>query len=106
MMAERGIDLDHSTVHRWVLYFNPKLLDRFNCRKHQVTRKWNLNETYIKVKGEWPYLYRAIYSNGDTVEFYLRKDPGLARSAKPILAFLCPAKQLLPARSRRHQSWL
>lgn len=41
MMAERGIDLDHSTVHRWVLYFSPKLLERFNRRKCQVTRNLN-----------------------------------------------------------------
>jgi putative transposase len=70
MMAERGIDLDHSTVHRWVICFSPKLLERFNRKKRQVTRKWNYDETYIKVKGEWLYLYRVIDSNGDTVEFY------------------------------------
>jgi len=45
MMAERGIDLDHSTVHRWVIYFCPKLFERFNQKKRQVTRKWNLDET-------------------------------------------------------------
>ncbi|MNF07955.1 hypothetical protein D3C80_2082510 [compost metagenome] len=60
MMAERGIDLDYSSVHRWVVYFSPKLLERFNQKKRQVTRKRNLDEAYIKVKGEWLYLYRAI----------------------------------------------
>ena len=45
MMAERGIDLDHSTVHRWVIYFSPKLFERFNQKKRQFTRKWNLDET-------------------------------------------------------------
>ncbi|MFD1793216.1 IS6 family transposase [Ochrobactrum teleogrylli] len=73
MMAERGIALDHSTVHRWVLHFSPKLLERFHRRKREVTRKWNLDETYVKVKGEWLYLYRAIDSNGDTVEFLFSK---------------------------------
>jgi putative transposase len=81
MMAERGIDMDHTTVHRWVLHFSPKLLERFNRRKRSVRRKWNLDETYIKVKGEWMYLYRAIDSNGDTVEFYFSKDRDL-RAAK------------------------
>ena len=70
MMAERGITMDHWTVHRWVLHFGPKLLERFNRRKRQIPRKWNLDETYVKVKGEWFYLYRAIDSHGDTVEFY------------------------------------
>ncbi|MFQ0812368.1 integrase [Brucella anthropi] len=70
MMAERGIALDHSTVHRWVLHFSPKLLDRFNRREREIKRKWNLDETYVKVKGAWFYLYRAINNYGDTVEFY------------------------------------
>jgi transposase-like protein len=69
--------LDYSTVHRWILWFSPKLLERFNRKKRQVTRKWNLDETYIKVKGEWLYLYRAIDSNGDTVEFYFSKQRDL-----------------------------
>lgn len=73
IMAERGIKMDHSTVHRRVLHFSPKLLEFFNRRKRQVTRKWNLDETYIKVKGEWMYLYCAIDSNGDTVEFYFSR---------------------------------
>ena len=45
MMAECGIDLDHSTVHRWVICFSSKLLERFNRKKRQVTGKWNLDET-------------------------------------------------------------
>lgn len=53
MMAERGITMDHSTVHRWVQHFSPLLLERFNRKKRPVTRKWNLDETYVKVKGEW-----------------------------------------------------
>ncbi|WP_343316123.1 IS6 family transposase [Brucella sp. BE17] len=82
MMAERSIDLEHSTVHRWVLYFSPKLLERFNRRKGPVTRKWNLDETYIKVHGEWLSLYRAIDSNGDTVEFYFSKDRDLTAAKR------------------------
>lgn len=85
MMAERGIDLDHSTVHRWVLHFSPRLLERFNRRKRQVTRKWNLDETYIKVKGQWMYLYRAIDSNGETVEFYFCKDGDLTELDRPLV---------------------
>jgi transposase-like protein len=70
MMAERGIGVDHSTIHRWVVRFSPLLLERFNRRKCAVTGKWHVDVTYIKVRGEWIYLYRAIDSIGDTVEFH------------------------------------
>lgn len=81
MMAERGLSVDHSTVHRWILYFSPKLLDRFNQRKRTVTGKWNVDETYIKVRGQWMYLYRAVDSVGDTVEFFFseNRDLGAAK---------------------------
>ncbi|RQP14899.1 Uncharacterised protein [Brucella intermedia] len=71
MWAERGIAMDNSTVHRWVLHFSPKLLDRFNRRKRPVAHRWNLDDIYVKVKGNWLYLYRAIDSNGDMFEVYL-----------------------------------
>ncbi|KAB2950641.1 MAG: IS6 family transposase [Rhizobiaceae bacterium] len=70
MMAERGLSIAHSTVHRWVVRFAPQLLERFNRRKRAVRGKWHLDETYIKVRGQWMYLYRAIDSVGDTVEFF------------------------------------
>ncbi len=73
IMAERGIDLDHSTVHRWTQYFSPKLLERFNRRKRQVTRKWNVDETYVCVKDQWMYVYRAIDCNGDRLSSGLLK---------------------------------
>lgn len=64
--------------------FQPKLLERFHWRKRQVTRKWNLDETYTKVKGEWLYLYRAIDSNGDTVEFLFSKERDLEAAKRFI----------------------
>ena len=70
MMAERGLSVDHSTVHRWVVHFSPQLLQRFHHRKRAVTGKWHVHETYIKVRGQRMYLYRAIDSRGDTVEFH------------------------------------
>jgi putative transposase len=69
MMAERGISVDHATIHRWTIHYAPLLLEQFNRRKQPVTGKWHIDETYIKVRGRWRYLYRAIDSNGDTVEF-------------------------------------
>jgi putative transposase len=88
MMAERGLSVDHSTVHRWVVHFSPKLLERFNRRKRTVTGKWHMDETYIKVGGKWMYLYRAIDSVGDTVEFFFSENRDLvaagASFARPL----------------------
>jgi transposase-like protein len=70
MMAERDISVDHTTVHRWTIHYAPLLMERFNQRKRPVTNRWHVDETYIKVRGKWRYLYRAIDSNGDTVEFW------------------------------------
>ena len=85
MMAERGISVDHATIHRWVIRYSPELLKRFNARKRVVTSKWHVDETYIKVRGRWMYLYRAIDSNGDTVEFRLSERRNLA-AAKRFLS--------------------
>ena len=82
MMAERGISVDHSTIHRWVVHFAPLLADLFNRRKRAVTGKWHADETYIKVRGRWTYLYRAIDSNGDTVEFRLSEHRDLSAAKR------------------------
>lgn len=50
MMAERGIHIDHSTIHRWVMQFSPLLLERFNRRKRSTIGKWHIDETYVKVR--------------------------------------------------------
>jgi putative transposase len=85
MMAERGIAIDHATVGRWVVRYSPELLERFNSRKRRVTRRWHVDETYIKVHGQWCYLYRAIDSNGDTVEFWFSERRNLT-AAKRFLS--------------------
>ena len=77
MMAERGLNVDHSTVHRWVVHFSPQLLERFNRRKRAIGIKWHMDETYNKVRGQWTYLYRAIDSVGDTVEFLFSENRDL-----------------------------
>jgi putative transposase len=84
MMAERGLSVDHSTVHRWVIHFAPLLLEQFNQRKRAVTGKWHMDETYIKVRGRWLYLYRAINGLGDTVEFFLSKHRDLLAAKRFI----------------------
>jgi len=82
MMAERGISVDHATVGRWVVRYSPELLERFNRRKRAVTGKWHIDETYIKVRGHWTYLYRALDSHGDTVEFWFSERRNLAAAKR------------------------
>ena len=77
VICEQGIRLDHSTIHRWVVHLTPMLLVAFNLRKPGVTLKSNLEEIYIKVRGEWLYLYRAIDKTCATVEFHFSKSPDL-----------------------------
>lgn len=71
MMAERGIVVDHSTLHRWVIRLVPLLDKAFRRRKRTVGRRWRMDETYIKVKGQWKYLYRAVDTAGQTIDFLL-----------------------------------
>jgi putative transposase len=72
MVAERGICVDHSTVHRWALKLLPVLETAFRRRKRPVGKSWRMDETYIRVKGEWRYLYRAVDKDGNTIDFLLR----------------------------------
>ncbi|BDC46079.1 hypothetical protein PTKU15_93760 [Paraburkholderia terrae] len=72
MMAERGISVDHSTVHRWAIKVLPVLEKAFRRHKKAVGRSWRMDETYIKVRGQWKYLYRAVDKEGNTVDFLLR----------------------------------
>jgi transposase-like protein len=82
MMAERGISVDHTTVHRWTIHYAPLLMERFNQRKRPVTNRWQVDETYIKVRGQLRYLYRAIDSNGDTVEFWFSERRNLTTAKR------------------------
>jgi transposase-like protein len=81
MMAERGVFVDHATVHRWALKVVPALVKVFRGRKRRVGKSWRMDETHIKVRGRWKYLYRAVDRDGDTVDFLLtaRRDEAAAR---------------------------
>lgn len=71
MMHERGLQVDHTTIYRWVQCYAPELEKR--CRPHlkATTDSWRVDETYVKIKGVWMYLYRAVDSQGKTLEFLL-----------------------------------
>ena len=73
-MEERGVSVDHATIHRWVLKYTPLLEEAFHRRKRPMGRSWRMDETYIKVKGEWRYLYRAVDKQGQTIDFLLTEE--------------------------------
>ena len=73
LMEERGVNVDHSTINRWVIKYSPQLEDAFHRRKRPVWVSWRMDETYIKVRGEWVYLYRAVDKFGKTIDFLLSK---------------------------------
>lgn len=73
LMEERGVEVDHSTVNRWVIKYSPQLEEAFHRRKRAVWVSWRMDETYIKVKGEWVYLYRAVDKYGKPIDFLLTK---------------------------------
>ncbi len=71
MMQERGVFVDHSSINRWAIRFLPLLEKVFRKHKRPVGGSWRMDETYIKVKGVWKYLYRAVDKEGKTVDFLL-----------------------------------
>ena len=81
MMAERGVRVDHATIHRWAIKILPVLAAVFRRSKRPVGKSWRMDETYIKVAGQWKYLYRAVDRDGDTIDFLLRakRDHAAAR---------------------------
>src|SRR5665213_2544277 len=71
MMQKRGVTVDHSTIHRWILRLMPVLERTFRQRKRVVGTSWRMDETYVKVGGQWKFLYRSVDKEGDTVDFLL-----------------------------------
>jgi len=85
LMQERGVSVDHSTINHWVLQYSPQLEAAFHHRKRPVWLSWRLDETYIKIKGQWHYLYRAMDKSGQTVDFLLSSPPARSPSG-PVLS--------------------
>jgi transposase-like protein len=67
LLAERGLAVDHVTVHRWVQRFTPLLIDAARPCRHAVGRWWFVDETYVKVAGAWRYVYRAVDGYGQVI---------------------------------------
>ena len=90
MMAERGIEVDHTTLMRWVHQYSPEIEKKVRKYLKPNNDSWRVDETYIKVKGKWKYLYRAVDSTGNTVDFMLnakRDKKAVKRFFKKALSF-------------------
>jgi putative transposase len=87
LMEERGVSVDHATIQRWVVKYSSQLEKAFHRRKRRVGHSWRMDETYIRVKGEWRYLYRAVDTQGQTIDFLLTEQ----RDQEAALRFLTQA---------------
>jgi len=81
LLVERGVEVDHVTVYRWVLRFTPLLADAARPCRHLVGDRWQVDETYVKVAGQWRYVYRAIDQFGQVIDVLVsaRRDTNAAR---------------------------
>ena len=84
LLKERGVNVDHATIQRWMVKYSPEFESVFRKQpKRQVGFSWRMDETYVKIKGKWNYLYRAVDKEGNTVDFLLLKN----RDKKAALKF-------------------
>ena len=87
LLQIRGVEVDHATIQRWVTKFSQLLEANFRKRKKAVASSWRMDETYVRVKGQWMYLYRAVDKNGQTIDFFLSP----TRKRRAAQAFLTKA---------------
>ena len=102
MMAERGIDLAHTTIMRWIQRYVPEFEKRWNRFACKAGGSWRVDETYVKIKGGWTYLYRAVDSNGQTVDFLCAP----SGTSLPRKLFFGGRLRASAASSRHYARWL
>jgi transposase-like protein len=81
LLAERGVEVDHTTVYRWVQRFAPLLAEAARPCRHTIGTRWQVDETYVKVAGRWRYVYRAVDQFGQVIDVFVspRRDATAAR---------------------------
>ena len=108
MMNERGVGLAHTTILRWVQHYTPEFEKRWKRYARTIGGSWRMDETYVKVRGEWVYLYRAVDKAGKTVDFYLseKRDVNAAKAFLPkaMKSQRIPTKITLDAYAASHRA--
>ena len=82
LLVERGIDVDHVTVYRWVHWFTPELIDAARPCRHAVGDRWFVDETYVKVNGVWRYVYRVVDQHGQVIDVFVSKNRDIASATR------------------------
>jgi IS6 family transposase len=82
LLAERGVDVDHVTIYRWVQRFTPLVIEAARPCRHSVGDRWFVNETYVKVAGMWRYVYRAVDHHGQVIDVYVSKRRNVTAAAR------------------------
>ncbi len=88
LLAERGIEVDHVTIHRWVQRFNPLLIDSARPCRRAVGNRWFVDEPYVKVAGKWRYVYRAVDEHGQVIDVFVSVRRNIAASRSFFTAAL------------------
>ena len=82
LLVERGIEVDHVTIHRWVQHFTPLLIDAARPCRHSTGGRWFVDETYVKVAGQWRYVYRAVDEHGQVIDVFVSPRRNIAAARR------------------------
>ena len=88
LLAERGVEVDHVTIYRWVQRFTPLVIEAARPCRHSVGDRWFVDETYVRVAGVWRYVYRAVDQHGQVIDVLLSKRRNVAAATKFFQAML------------------
>jgi IS6 family transposase len=81
LLAERGVDVDHVTIYRWVQRFTPLVIEAARPCRHSVGDRWFVDETYVRVAGVWRYVYRAVDQHGQVIDLNVSKRRNVTAAA-------------------------